>query len=402
MHIYIIPAWYPQDSKDVTACFFREQAHALASYGHEVTVIHITPVSCRMAFRQHWHSFREWQDGNVRTFFYQEVIPVPAKFQRLQDWYISSVYWKSICAQIKADQIAGREPPKLIHAHVSHSCAYYCLKAAKRQQLPIVVTEHYSGLLLGTVTEQDYERVRQTILQADAFFFVGSNFQKKICQRLGIDRKTFVIPNMVDTSQFKDVLHKNSSGCFTFLSACHLHPNKSLHLVIQAFHQAFSEGGPQVRLLIAGSGEDFMRLSMLVKELGEEDRIQFHGKYSREEVPSLFGQADAFVLTSKIETFGIVYLEAMMCGLPCIGTAGQGAEDIIDQTNGVKVEYGNIEQLVNAMQHLVGCPNQYDRTVIRNVCIRRFSQDAVLRQLDEQYQKLLKRDVPDGLQYEKA
>ena len=45
MNIYIIPAWYPQNQGDITASFFREQAHALSQRGHNVTVIHIEPLS---------------------------------------------------------------------------------------------------------------------------------------------------------------------------------------------------------------------------------------------------------------------------------------------------------------------------------------------------------------------
>lgn len=83
MNLYIIPAWYPQNDDDVTAIFFREQAHALAERGHNVTVIHIEPVSVTQCLSKKWHSERVWQDGNVRTIFHKVIIPIPAKLGKV-------------------------------------------------------------------------------------------------------------------------------------------------------------------------------------------------------------------------------------------------------------------------------------------------------------------------------
>ena len=389
MNLYIIPAWYPQDENDITACFFREQAHALAERGHDVTVIHITPVSFTRAFRQPWRMSREWQDGKVRTIFHEAVIPIPAKLGRVQDRYISHIFTKIIRQQIQDDIKHGLQRPDVIHAHVSHSCAYYCLDAAQALKIPLVVTEHYSGLLLGTASAADYERVRQTILKSDAFIFVGSNFQRTICAKLGIDKKTYVIPNMIDTSLFDStvVAPKQRDGAFTFLTACRLDANKSVDLVIKAFHEAFPRDA-NVKLEIAGDGVARPALEALVRDLNEQGRVHFIGAYSRTELPTIFSPADAFVLTSRIETFGIVHIEALMCGLPCIGTAGQGAEDIIDDSNGIKVEYGDEQALVNAMSLMASHPEKYNKATFRDNCIKSFSSKTITSDLGSLYRAI--------------
>ncbi len=383
MNLYIIPAWYPQDANDITACFFREQAHALADRGHNVTVIHITPVSCTQALNGLWRQRREWQDGNVRTIFFKEIIPIPAKLSKIQDWYISRIFTRIIGTQIKEDVQHGMQSPDIIHAHVSHSCGYYCLMASKKLKLPLVVTEHYSGLLLGTASKEDYERVRLTILGAKAFIFVGSNFQRGVCNRLNIQKKTHVVPNMIDPSLFPEI-KKYEKRKFTFLTACHLTANKRVDWVIRAFHDAFPMNEDK-RLVIAGDGEELQTLKKLVDDLEEQNRIHFHGRYSRQELPELFGQADAFVLMSKIETFGIVYVEAMMYGLPCIGTAGQGAEDIINDSNGIKVQDDNSNALVDAMQKIYMKQNNYDNVLIKQNCESKFSANAVCQNIEHIY-----------------
>lgn len=382
MKIYIIPAWYPQNENDITACFFREQAHALADRGHDVTVIHIEPFSITRLFRQKYHSVRVWQDEKVRTIFHKVIIPIVGKLSSIQDKYISKLYYKIIKDQIESDTREGLKAPDVLHAHVSHSCAYYCLLAKEKLGIPLVVTEHYSGLLLGTATERDYERVRETIEKSDSFIFVGSNFQKTLCEKLHTTKDTYVIPNMVDTSAFE--MKQKQNDRFTFLVACHLKKHKSVDLVINAFHQSFDYSEP-VKLMIAGDGAERINIESLVSELNEGDRIEMFGRYSKEQSRRLFSMADTFVLTSKVEPFGVVYIEALASGLPCIGTKGQGADDIIDESNGYLVEYGNIDELAEKMRLIYINRDKYDSEKIRNNCIKRFSKDNVCERIEKIY-----------------
>lgn len=387
MNIYIIPAWYYDNTCHVTTCFFREQAHALANQGHNVTVITIKLISVKKIFKKKLHDERFWQDGNVRTFYHQIIIPVPSKINKIHEWYIKILYYKIINKQIQNDIKSNLPPPDLIHSHISHSCAYYCLYTAKKMNLPIVVTEHFSGLLTKNVSIRELERVKETIIKSNAFIFVGSNFQKEVCRRLKISKTTYVIPNMLDVSRFNIEIPKQTNQ-FTFLTACSLKPNKSVDKVIIAFHNAFKDE-KNVKLIISGYGIEFEKLKKLAIDLEEQSRITFTGKYSREETSSIFSQADVFVLTSQIETFGIVYIEAMMFGIPCIGTKGQGAEDIIDNTNGIKVQYGNIQQLIEAMKSIKNNYNQYSKETIRKNCINKFSNDHVCTEIQKIYNSVL-------------
>lgn len=383
MNIYIVPAWYPQNNEDITASFFREQAQALSEHGHNVTVIHIEPLSVTRVLSKPCHDRRVWQDGNVRTVFHKVIVPVPAKLSKIQDKYISNLFYKIIKQQIDEDNAQGISSPDVIHAHVSHSCAYYCVDGAKKLGIPLVVTEHYSGLVLGAASEKEYERVAYTINNCDEFIFVGSRFQDYLCDRLGIKRDTKVICNMIDTSCYKEKSEEDNE-VFTFLTACHLKTHKSVDLVVKAFHKAFGKDEP-VRFTIAGSGDEYDNLRSLVEELDESDRITMFGRYTREKSIELFSNADAFVLTSKVEPFGIVYIEALASGVPCIGTKGQGADDIIDDSNGFTVDHGDIDELAMRMRELYERRAEYNRKSIRQDCIDRFDKSSICEKIEEIY-----------------
>ena len=172
--------------------------------------------------------------------------------------------------------------------------------------------------------------------------------------------------------------------------ACHLKEHKGVANVINAFHEAFSEKD-DVRLLIAGDGNERKHLEKIVIDLQESSRISFIGRYSRSDITRIFTQADAFVLVSEVEPFGIVYIEALMCGLPCIGTAGQGAEDIIDDSNGIKVEYGDIESLANAMRKIYSEISAYNPQLIRQQCMEKFSYNSVCQQIEGRYATLVQK-----------
>lgn len=388
MKIYVFPPWYPKNELDRESSYFREQVEALSERGHEVTVINIKAISVSRIGKQKMITKNVWQDGNVKTINYEVIIPIVGKLNKLQDKYISDIYYKIIKNQIDDDIANGLKAPDIMHAHFSHCCAYYCLKAKEKLNIPLVVTEHYSGLLLGTATENDYERVKKTIEQSDAFIFVGTNLQKKVCDKLDVKKNTYFIPNLVDTGNFYINENKQNEDEFHFLSACGLKKNKSIDLVIRAFHNTFSKE-EKVNLLIAGDGVEREKLENLVKEFDETDRIKFFGRYSKEQSKEIFADADAFVLTSEVETFGIVYIEALSSGVPCIATKGQGAEDIIDDSNGIKVEYGNLDELSNAMRYIYENHDKYDKKKLREDCINRFSKDTICKQIEEVYQKVL-------------
>lgn len=387
MNIYIVPAWYPQNNEDITASFFREQAKALADRGHNVTVIHIEPLSVTRVLSKPWHYRSVWQDGKVRTVFHKVIVPVIAKFSKLQDKYISNLFYKIIKQQIDEDNAQGIAAPDLIHAHVSHSCAYYCVYGAKKLNIPLVVTEHYSGLVLGVASEKEYERVVYTINNCDEFIFVGSRFRDYMCNRLGIKRDTKVICNMIDTDSY-GIKREEDNEVFTFLTACHLKTHKSVDLVVKAFNQAFDKDAP-VKLVIAGSGDEYDNLKDLIETLDEKDRITMLGRYTREQSKELFSNADAFVLTSEVEPFGIVYIESLASGVPCIGTKGQGADDIIDDSNGFTVEYGNIDELAARMKELFENRQLYNRESIRQVCIDKFDKSSICKQIEQIYETVV-------------
>ena len=102
-----------------------------------------------------------------------------------------------------------------------------------------------------------------------------------------------------------------------------------------------------------GIGGDLAQLKSLVKSLGVEDRVTFHGRVPRDKVIELMHNSQCFIMPSKGEAFGLVYLEAMATSCVTIGSKKEGIDGIIiDKDNGLLVDSGSVESLKRAIEEL--------------------------------------------------
>jgi phosphatidylinositol alpha-1,6-mannosyltransferase len=107
---------------------------------------------------------------------------------------------------------------------------------------------------------------------------------------------------------------------------------------------------PDLVYLVAGQGDDRIRLEALARELGVEDQVLFVGMANPEELADYYRLADVFVMPSKQEGFGIVFLEAAASGLKVIGGNRDGSIDALaDGAVGVAIDPENSAELVRAV-----------------------------------------------------
>ena len=126
--------------------------------------------------------------------------------------------------------------------------------------------------------------------------------------------------------------------------------------LLDAWHDVRSRV-PDAELIIAGDGDDRPRLEERARTLGLAGAVRFLGAVTSPELAALYDDCTYFVMPSTDEGFGIVFLEAMRAGKPCI--AGRGAaEEIID----------------NGIQGLIVDPA--DRGALTEALVRLFVDDA--------------------------
>lgn len=118
---------------------------------------------------------------------------------------------------------------------------------------------------------------------------------------------------------------------------------KHLDVVVKAFWKTANE---KDTLTIVGGGPEEAAIRVLIDELQAEKQITLCGRVSRQEVMRMMGEAQVFTLISHGETFGMVYIEAMLQGCLTIASKGGGFDGIIqDGVNGFLCDAGNQDEL---------------------------------------------------------
>lgn len=115
---------------------------------------------------------------------------------------------------------------------------------------------------------------------------------------------------------------------------------------------------PAARLRIVGKGDDLPRLTALAQRLGVGGSVDFLGPVSDEDLRAEYAACDLFALPSRKEGFGLVYLEAMTYGKPCLGARAGGTPEVITPAVGELVDYGNLFDLAAAVADLIRHPRE--------------------------------------------
>ncbi len=131
---------------------------------------------------------------------------------------------------------------------------------------------------------------------------------------------------------------------------------KGVDTLIEAVAWAKS-GNVPVHLIVVGDGDDLPRLRRRVHECELDECVSFLGAVSDADLHRLYHDCDVFALPSKGEGFGIVFLEAMACGKPCIGGDHGGTPEVIENgRDGYLVQHGDVKQLADRLMRLARDP----------------------------------------------
>ena len=174
-----------------------------------------------------------------------------------------------------------------------------------------------------------YDRLLGKIVQkADVLIAVSKTVAAYDAQRFGIPFKRYYIFDnpVINQSVLQKYDKKSKETLPTFVTAGRLALDKHLEIAIQIVATVSKK--QSIRLRILGEGPEKENLKALVKQLGAEEYIQFVG-FVNDPIEHMRG-CSALLLTSEVESFGNVVVEALCCGVPVITTNCGGPVDIIE------------------------------------------------------------------------
>jgi len=200
---------------------------------------------------------------------------------------------------------------------------------------------------------------RQSVEAADLITAVSRYTRRRLLEWIGLDPATVkVLPNTVGPRfhpgpKRGDLLDRHDArGKKILMTVSRLARSeryKGHDRVIRCLPQVFLHH-PETIYLIVGDGDDRPRLEALALEFAVQDKVRFAGPVAGEELPDYYRLADVLVMPSTGEGFGIVFLEAVACGIDVIGGDQDGSVDPLgDGALGPAINPEDSEELVSAI-----------------------------------------------------
>ncbi|MDC4241871.1 glycosyltransferase [Clostridium tertium] len=382
MHVMFIPSWYHNKRNPVHGSFFKEQAIALKERGIKITIAYneIWPLTLAFKVKEKIGLNYSVEEG-LKTYRYKNFnyLPKNPMMFKVFNRRLEKLYKEVVKKEGKVD---------LIHCQSSFWAGISANYISKKYNIPLIITEH-SSLEKAIYIKESYKPlIKESYLEADELIAVGNGLKKEISKFCG--RKDIkVIHNLIPIENFYISKNKNKNKNFTFLSLAFLEGEKGMDTLIRSYAKYLKE--TDSKLLIGGDGSQKDFLIKLCEELEIKNQVEFLGALSRKEVSHYMSICDSFVLASRYETFGVVYIEALASGKPIIGTYNGGAEDIINSKNGLIVKVDDVDELGNAMKYIMENSNSYNAEDIRIDCIEKFSKEKITNEILEIYNLVLDR-----------
>jgi len=189
-------------------------------------------------------------------------------------------------------------------------------------------------------------------------------------EKLGMARNRIYIKRAVaDTSRFlqNEELKKPSTGPRELLYVGRFVKEKNLELLLRALGALEQDRScPDLVLSLVGYGPVESDLRMLAKELGLENVVRFRGKALQTQLPEIYREADAFILPSTYEPWGLVANEAMLCGLPVLLSTQCGCtQDLVKPDTGWSFSPWDENALLRLLEVVVSTPCEHLRQMGR-------------------------------------
>ena len=284
----------------------------------------------------------------------------------------------------------------VIHAHyaIPHAISAYVTRQMLAPNNPkIITTLHGTDITLVGADPSFYDIVQFSINQSDGVTTVSNFLKQKTVEEFKIKRPVEVIYNFVDTERFAPRISKNREyyAKDNEKIICHVsnfRPVKRIKDVIQVFAK-IQEEIPSV-LLLVGEGTERNIAQEMVLELGLQYRVHFLG--SQDYVEDILAISDLFLLTSEKESFGLVALEAMSCGVPVVGSNAEGIPEVVNHgVTGFLHNIGDVDSMANSALEVLSDQAKFQEysTNSRNWVLDNFSAEKHIQHYLDYYKQIL-------------
>lgn len=372
----LIVSQYPSRHKPAYFSFVRSRVEVLERR-YSVSVLSMRYVQGLYGTRLRKDESESNFCGHPRYYLEVGALPIPKVRVLAGEWWMRRALPEILCLLV----------PDIVHAHFSSGYSWLISDACLRTHIPMVLTEHASFF-------DDYmlrpigKRMRRGLCAASTLITVSQDMAVRIKTHTG--RTAHIIPNPVNMDLFTLPESRPQNTIPELISVGSFNENdkKGYRLLVEAACSLL-HAGKRFRLSIHGDGPLHGELTEMIRDAGFQEYIYLPGRIANHELPPCFWAADFCVLSSRIEPFGVVLVEAMASGLPVVATRSGGPEEIVTQECGILVEKNSVDALIDGIERMLRTYDKFSPATIRKNAVSRFGYDTYAKLVFPIYDALL-------------
>ncbi len=370
-HILILPSWY--FDKDSEGIFIHEHARMTAETGCQVGVIYTKRTRVWKSTATEFYQADQINVGILESYHPPKVL-----------WTIW--IWKRKYLQLFQEYSAKFGTPDVIHAHgyVAGMAARYL---SQHTSIPYVITEHNTTIPAQSVAWYHASELRRSYRDASALVAV-SEYLKRAMQGWAGNKEISVIYNPIDFRRFQIDPTRSPHQTKQLIAIGSLEPRKNYHVLLEAM--AILQKDFTIHLKLIGSGSELILLQKRASDLGLMSLIEWIPHQSSTEIARHVMQSDILISSSTLETFGIVIVEALACGVPVVATRSGAPEEYLDGMAGRIVPVNDAESIATATKYIFDHPHEFIAHEIRASAQKKFDFPVIGVQVNALYVRILK------------
>jgi len=299
----------------------------------------------------------------------------------------------------KMAEVIVDEQLDVLHVHyaIPHAVCAILAKDMANSDIGIVTTLHGTDITVLGYDSSLKGAIKYGIEKSDVVTAVSHSLGQETMDLISPNKDIETIYNFIDEQEYT----KKDAGNLKELLGIKPHEKVVIHVsnfrkvkhvpdIVQSF-KLIHEEVPS-KLLLVGDGPEKHPIMESIKGTSIENDVLFLGK--QENLSELYSIADLMLLLSEKESFGLVLLEAMACGVPCIGTNVGGIPEVITNgENGFIVELGDWKKVAEHGVEVLQNPSLHKQIVDRSLeVIRdRFSSKSIVEQYEEMYERVARK-----------
>ena len=345
------------NASDVEARYSNSAIEGADDIMRKISFIHIDSNMVPYISPEEWDTYREEYERTGKKFWEREGD------SWTQRYTFSGKYGANLMEEVARYAVVAAEVARqlegqfdVIHAH--DWLTYFAGIAAKRVSgKPFVVHMHATSFDRSSSDNIDtrvYEIERAGMAAADRVIAVSNLTRNIVIEKYNIPAdKVVTVHNAVRFAEKENELPERGveDKIITFLGRITF--QKGPDYFVEAAAKVLKRV-PNVRFVMAGSGDMMNHVIRRVARLGIADRFHFTGFLKGDDVHKMFQLSDVYIMPSVSEPFGISPLEAMRANVPSIISKQSGVAEVLDYA--VKVDYWDVDAMADAIYGFVKYP----------------------------------------------